>query len=170
MTRRSYSKVTSIAFVGLVLGIATSSCGFLPKKVTKEECEKWGDKFATVAKEAFEKETKKCFEKATGGDDSKKMQKEAKKAANEQLDKVKETIVKGCSDQEGKNYISKDADCYMKASELKDWKTCSFDTPFFKDFSTMAESFSKEFQKGCDEGIDKGKKGGGGKKKGGDDD
>jgi len=175
MRARSNLKLSSFAFAALVVGLATSSCGFLPKKVTKEDCEKWGDQFATLTKEAFAKEMKKCVGKVkdeVGEDkDAKKASKDANKVFDKEIDDLKEKIVKGCADQEGKSYISKDADCYMKAKELKEWKTCDFKTPFFTDFSTLAETFGKTMQGKCDEGIEKGKaKGGGGKKKGGDDD
>ncbi len=165
-------KVSSIAFAALVVGLATSSCGFLPKKVTKEECEKWGEQFATLTKEAFAKEMKKCADKMTDdASDKKKAEKAGNKAFDKEIDDLKDKIVKGCADQEGKSYIAKDADCYMKAKELKEWKTCDFKTPFFTDFSDLAEKFGKTIQGKCDETIDKkGGKGGGGKKKGGDDD
>jgi hypothetical protein len=159
---------SSIACAALAIGLATSSCGFLPKKVTKEECEKWGDQFATMVKDAFAKEMKKCAGKVADETGDKADKKKAEKAGNAAFDKeidgLKDTIVKGCSDQEGKSYISKDADCYMKAKELKDWKTCDFKTPFFTDFSDLAEKFGKTMQGKCDEGIEKGKAKGGGKK------
>ncbi len=99
----------------------------------------------------------------------KKAEKAGNKAFDKEIDELKDKIVKGCSDQEGKSYITKDADCYMKAKELKEWKTCDFQTPFFTDFSTLAETFGKSIQSKCDENVDK-KGGKAGKKKGGDDD
>ena len=171
MRARSNLKLSSFAFAALVVGLATSSCGFLPKKVTKEDCEKWGDQFATLTKEAFAKEMKKCAGKiGDEGGDKKKAEKAGNAAFDNEIDDLKSKIVKGCADQEGKSYISKDADCYMKAKELKEWKTCDFKTPFFTDFSTLAETFGKTMQGKCDEGIEKGKSKGGGKKKGGGDD
>ena len=171
--------VTSAAFGALVVAVATSSCGWLPKKVTDKDCGDWGDKFAAMTKDAFNENMKKCGKKAlkAEGDkgkdsDAKKAEKDAEKSADKAfsdlVDKQTKELVTGCKTQSGKNYIAKDADCYMKAGKMKDWAACNFQTPFFQDFATLGDTFDKQMQASCDEGIDKAKAGG--KAKDGDDD
>lgn len=163
--------VTTFAFGALVVGIATSSCGWLPKKVTEKDCNDWGDKFSKLTKDAFNENMKKCGKKALGSegdkgkaDDAKKAEKDAEKTADKAfsdlVDKQTKELVKGCITQTGKNYIAKDADCYMKASKMKEWGDCKFETPFFQDFATLGSTFDKQMQDSCQEGIDKAKGGG----------
>ncbi|GAC1352692.1 MAG: hypothetical protein NVSMB1_18090 [Polyangiales bacterium] len=149
----------NLAGAAAALAVATTACGFLPKKVTKDECDKWGDHFVALTKDASANEVKKCMAKLDPEADLKAAESAANKAANAGIDKLREDIVKGCVSQEGKSYIAKDADCYMKAKALKDWKSCDFKTPFFTDFSTLSESVEKDFQANCDEGLDKAKRG-----------
>jgi len=163
--------VTSAAFAALVVSVATSSCGWLPKKVTEKDCNDWGDKFSKLTKDAFNENMKKCGKKATkDGDKAAKeaeadIEKEADKTFAKAIDEQTKELVKGCVTQVGKSYIAKDADCYMKASKMADWGSCSFQTPFFTDFSDLGKSFDKTMQSKCDEGIDQAKA-----NKGGDDD
>ena len=154
---------SSFAFGALVVGIATSSCGWLPKKVSEKDCNDWGDKLSKMMNTAADEDFKKC-QKDTGGKGGKDVEKAADKAMAKQIDEITKDVVKQCVTQTGKTYIAKDADCYMKATKLKDWADCKFETPFFQDFATMGSDFDKQFMEGC-EGAAKG--GGGGK---GDDD
>jgi hypothetical protein len=99
--------------------------------ISRTGCEEWGTKFAEVIKAAFAREMRKCAVKI--GHDAAEQdtaEKAGKAAFDKEIEQLKEKIVKGCSVQEGKRYISKDADCYMNAKELKDWKSCEFKTPF----------------------------------------
>ncbi len=159
--------ITSAAFAGLVICVATSSCGWLPKKVTDKDCEDWGDKFSKMTKDAFNENMKKCGKKATkdGDKDAKKAEKDVEDAADKNfadlVDKQTKELTKGCKTQTGKSYIAKDATCYMGASKMADWGNCKFETPFFQDFSDLGKTFDKQMQASCDEGIEKAKTGGG---------
>ena len=179
MGASKHFKITGAAFAALVVSVATSSCGWLPKKVTEKDCTDWSDKFAKLTKDAVNDNMKKCGKKAVKAGADKGKEKDEEKtldsALGDTIDKQAKELTKGCVSQVGKSYIAKDADCYMKASKMGEWASCNFQTPFFTDFSDMAKDFDKKFQASCDEGIDTAKskgddKGDKGKKKGDDDD
>ena len=155
--------VSTFAFGALVVAVATSSCGWLPKKVSEKDCNDWGDKLSKMMNSAADADFKKC-QKAVGGKGGKDVEKAADKAMSKQIDTITKSVVEQCTTQTGKTYIAKDADCYMKADKLQDWANCKFETPFFQDFATMGNDFDKQFLASCEGAA----KGGGGSK--GDDD
>ncbi len=135
------------------------------QKVTAANCEVWGDKFSVAVKKAFADNMKKCGKKATkdGDKEAKQTEKEVEEAANksfdELVDKQTKELIKGCKTQAGKDYLTKDAKCYLEASKIADWGKCKFETPFFQDFSDLGSTFDKTMQESCDDGIEKAKDG-----------
>ena len=159
-------KITSAAFAALVVCVGTSSCGWLPKKVTVEDCKKWGDQYAKLMKVQAGDSMKKCGKKALSAEgdkgkaaDAKKQEDDAVKAADKMVDDMVDDsakdIVSQCSAQAGATYTGKDGTCFLAASTTADWDKCNFETPFFKSFASMGSDLDKEIQKGCDQGIQK---------------
>ena len=152
----------------VVLGLGLVACGGGPKaksaedadgtvkKVTLDDCHAWGPRFGQYTKAAFAKEMKICAAKMT---DDPIARKKAERAGNKSfandVTELEDKIVKGCEESVGKDYLVKDAKCFMGAKELYDWAGCDFMTPFFVDFGTLGRNFSAGAQKGCDESMEK---------------
>jgi hypothetical protein len=156
----------------VVLGVMAGGCdAIFPKKVKEEDCEKWVGHTFDVAKDEFEAAIKSC---------PAEMKKEMKKFLDKGFDKEKEKTVKKCKKHVDEKYVSKESDCFMKASSLKDMKACKFSIADAddKDDDKDPEKVFADLKKQCDKAA-KAAKGGGDdddddkgskKKKAGDDD
>lgn len=116
----------------------TGACGLIPKKVTKKDCDKWG--------EHFESSIKKYVEKQDGCDD-----KAAAKSVKETLKSNTDTVTEACAAYvDTLPYLSKDEECFMKGNGTKDWKSCNFGaTTAFYMFNATAEGFEQAAQGVC---------------------
>jgi hypothetical protein len=140
----------------VVLGVMAGGCdAIFPKKVKEEDCEKWVGHTFDVAKDEFESAIKEC---------PADLKKQMKKGLDKGFDKEKEKTVKKCKKHVDEKYEAKEAECFMKASTLKDMKACKFkiaddgDKDDDKDPSKVFEELKKQCEKA------------GGKSKGDDDD
>ena len=102
--------------------VAAPGCFLFGKKVSAEDCGRWGDQYEKTLKDEGEKAAKKC----KNGKD-----KDFLKGANKQIAKnikqVKEPLIDSCKAMAGTLKIdSKEDDCFMKATSTADWEKCSF--------------------------------------------
>lgn len=123
--------VRPLARVLAALGVAAlvGACGLIPKKVTKKDCEKWGEHFQSKMT-AFMEKQEGCEAK------------EAKKALKDTLGTTIETVNETCDAYvDSLPYLSKDEKCFLDGSGTKDWKSCNFGmTTAFYMFNTSAEA------------------------------
>lgn len=130
MPSSSARSVRPVARVLAALGVAAlvGACGLIPKKVTKKDCEKWGEHFQSKMTAFFEKQ-EGCEEKS------------AQKALKETLGTTVETVNEACDAYvDTLPYLSKDEKCFLDGSGTKDWKACNFGTTTaFYMFNASAE-------------------------------
>ena len=102
--------------------VAAPGCFLFGKKVSPEDCTKWGDQYEKTLKDEGEKAAKKC----KNGKD-----KDFLKTANKQIGKnvkqTKETLVETCKSTAGVLKAEKaDDECFTKATSTEDWEKCKF--------------------------------------------
>jgi hypothetical protein len=102
--------------------VAGPGCFLFGKKVTPEDCVKWGDQYEKTLKEEGEKAAKKC----KNGKD-----KDFLKTANKQIAKnikqSKDPLVETCKGTAGVLKAEKaDDECFTKAASTEDWEKCKF--------------------------------------------
>lgn len=135
----------------VVLGVMAGGCdAIFPKKVKDEDCEKWVTHTFDVAKDEFEGAIKSC---------PAEMKKQMKKGLDKGFDKEKEKAVKKCKKHVDEKYEAKEAECFLKASTLKDMKACKFKIADGDDKDDEDKDPSKVFEKlkkTCDQAAGKG--------------
>jgi hypothetical protein len=114
-----------------------------------EECQAWADQFSTRLKEATKRRIDECSArvKAAGGtpaSDEKDLVE-----TNAEADRLRALIVDQCGQQLGASYVRADAQCYMSAKKMEDWKSCDFQSMFFADYKSVAKNHEQMFDDRC---------------------
>lgn len=152
--RRLLAAVGTLA-AGTALLLAPAGCGKIPRRATKGDCERWGDHFSSLAKVAYADVSQRCW---AGGpmkiaqsqaDPKKKLLLSADLDYARKIDQERNTLVEQCAAQDGARYYPPDAECFLGAKAMHDWRTCGFKTPFFASFVDVVEGFEKQVADVC---------------------
>lgn len=154
---RARRLVAALATLGAAtaLLLAPAGCSKIPRRATKADCERWGDHFASLAKVAYGDVAARCW--ATGpmkiaqsqADPKKKLLLSADLDYARKIDQERATLVEQCAAQDGARYYPPDAECFLNAGVMHDWRTCGFKTPFFASFVDVVEGFEKQVADVC---------------------
>jgi hypothetical protein len=149
-----------LASAGLVasavaLTLATAGCNRIPRRATQTDCVRWADHFGTLAKKAYDEVSAQCW--AGGGlkfaasqvDPKRKLVLSADLDYGRKIDQERKALVDQCTAQDGARYYPPDADCFLGASNLHDWRACTFKTPFFVSFQDVVIGFEQQVTDVC---------------------
>jgi hypothetical protein len=125
--------------------------------VTEADCEAWATKFVTCLTPEYVASLRACTTAATKPGLEAPMRKaegEAEDAFAERMRDVAPKIAKECKIQAGRQYLPRDALCYLSAKKPQDWEACNFVTPYFADFGTVGQSLGGQIADDCKDVVD----------------
>ena len=138
-----------------MLALAPAGCGRIPRRATKADCARWGDHFGTLAKRAYDEVSAQCWSgnglklAQSQTDPKKKLVLSADLDYARKIDQERDALFAQCSAQDGARYYPPDADCFLGATTMHDWRGCRFRTPFFASFQDVVASFEQQVTDVC---------------------
>jgi len=120
----------------------------------KAACQSWADHFASRLREATRRRIDQCDKQLTAAGrkpivtNGKDME-----VTDAEADRLHAMIVDQCSQQAGASYPKSDAWCFLASKTMEGWKSCPFQSRFFADFKTVAQSHQRIFDDRCKQAL-----------------
>ena len=116
---------------------------------------RWADHFGTLAKRAYDEVSAQCW--AGNGLKLAQSQSDPKKKLvlspdldyGRKIDEERKSLVDQCTAQDGARYYPPDAECFLGATSMHDWRACTFKTPFFTSFQDLVAGFEQQVADVC---------------------
>lgn len=139
----------------VALTVATAGCNRIPRRATQTDCVRWADHFGTLAKKAYDEVSAQCWSgnglkfAASQADPKRKLILSPDLDYARKIDLERNALVDQCTAQDGARFYPPDADCFLGASTIHDWRACTFKTPFFVSFQDVVAGFEQQVADVC---------------------